>query len=112
MPWSKGITQRFGGAPQVPFGARVSGETWYSGRFNMKIDLFNHFFPKPYFDRFIDTGGIRDIGKRVRNIQAIWDVEFRFKVMDEIRTEFGDYCQVLTLPAPHYRGRGWTRQVA
>src|SRR5580693_4348331 len=66
----------------------------------MKIDLFNHFFPKPYFDRFIDTGGIRDIGKRVRNIQAIWDVDFRFKVMDEIRAEFGDYCQVLTLPAP------------
>jgi predicted TIM-barrel fold metal-dependent hydrolase len=66
----------------------------------MKIDLFNHFFPKPYFDRYIDTGGIRDIGKRVRNIQAIWDVEFRFKVMDEIRAEFGDYCQVLTMPAP------------
>jgi predicted TIM-barrel fold metal-dependent hydrolase len=66
----------------------------------MKIDLFNHFFPKPYFDRFIDTGGIRDIGKRVRNIQAIWDLDFRFKVMDEIRAEFGDYCQVLTLPAP------------
>src|SRR5580698_7842141 len=66
----------------------------------MKIDLFNHFFPKPYFDRYIDTGGIRDIGKRVRNIQAIWDLDFRFKVMDEIRAEFGDYCQVLTLPAP------------
>lgn len=66
----------------------------------MKIDLFNHFFPKPYFDRYIGTGAIRDIGKRVRNIQAIWDVDFRFKVMDEIRAEFGDYCQVLTLPAP------------
>ena len=66
----------------------------------MKIDLFNHFFPKAYFDRFIDTGGIRDIGKRVRNIQAIHDVEFRFQVMDEIRAESGDYCQVLTLPAP------------
>src|SRR5579871_6399199 len=59
----------------------------------MKIDLFNHFFPKPYFDRFIDSGA-------VRNIQAIWDLDFRFKVMDEIRAEFGDYCQVLTLPAP------------
>src|SRR5580693_5828817 len=66
----------------------------------MKIDLFNHFFPKRYFDQFIDTGGIRDIGKRVRNIQAIHDVEFRFKVMDEVRAAHGDYCQVLTLPAP------------
>ena len=72
----------------------------------MKIDLFNHFFPKPYFDRFIDTGGIRDIGKRVRNIQAIHDLEFRFKVMDEIRAESGDYCQVLSLPAPTIEALG------
>ena len=66
----------------------------------MKIDLFNHFFPKAYFDKYIDSGVIRDIGKRVRNIQAIHDLDFRFKVMDEIRGAHGDYCQVLTLPAP------------
>src|SRR5579885_3531207 len=63
----------------------------------MKIDIFNHFFPKRYFEQFIDTGGIRDIGKRVRNIQAIHDLDFRFKVADE----FGEgYTQFLTLPAP------------
>ncbi len=72
----------------------------------MKIDLFNHFFPKRYFEQFIDTGGIRDIGKRVRNIQAIHDVEFRFKVMDEIRSQSGDYCQVLSLPAPTIEALG------
>ena len=72
----------------------------------MKIDLFNHFFPKRYFDQFIDTGGIRDIGKRVRNIQAIHDLEFRFKVMDEIRAAHGDYCQVLSLPAPPIEALG------
>ena len=72
----------------------------------MKIDLFNHFFPKRYFEQFIDTGGIRDIGKRVRNIQAIHDVEFRFKVMDEIRAQSGDYCQVLSLPAPPIEALG------
>ncbi|HEX5430472.1 MAG TPA: amidohydrolase family protein, partial [Bryobacteraceae bacterium] len=55
---------------------------------------------KRYFEQFIDAGGIRDIGKRVRNIQAIHDLEFRFKVMDEIRAESGAYCQFLTLPAP------------
>lgn len=74
-------------------------QTWYIALF-MKIDLFNHFFPKRYFDQFIDAGGIRDIGKRVRNIQAIHDLDFRFKVMDEIRSESGAYCQFLTLPAP------------
>ena len=63
----------------------------------MKIDLFNHFFPKRFFEQYIDTGGIRDIGKRVRNIQAIHDLDFRFKVADE----FGEgYAQFLTLPAP------------
>jgi predicted TIM-barrel fold metal-dependent hydrolase len=72
----------------------------------MKIDLFNHYFPKRYFDQFIDTGGIRDIGKRVRNIQAIHDLEFRFKVMDEIRAAHGDYCQVLSLPAPPIEALG------
>src|SRR5579863_9936672 len=72
----------------------------------MKIDLFNHFFPKRYFEQFIDTGGIRDIGKRVRNIQAIHDVEFRFKVMDEIRAQSGDYCQVLSMPAPPIEAMG------
>ena len=37
----------------------------------MKIDLFNHFFPKQFFQKYIDTGGIRDIGKRVRNMPTI-----------------------------------------
>ena len=69
----------------------------------MKIDLFNHFFPQRYFQQFIDTGGIRDIGKRVRNIRAIHDLDFRLKVADE----FGDdYTQFLTLPAPPIEALG------
>jgi aminocarboxymuconate-semialdehyde decarboxylase len=69
----------------------------------MKIDLFNHFFPKRFFEQYIDTGGIRDIGKRVRNIQAIHDLDFRFKVADE----FGEgYMQFLTLPAPPIEALG------
>ncbi|MBV8847085.1 MAG: amidohydrolase [Bryobacterales bacterium] len=69
----------------------------------MKIDLFNHFFPKRFFEKFIDTGGIRDIGKRVRNIQAIHDLDFRLKVADE----FGEgYTQFLTLPAPPIEALG------
>ena len=38
----------------------------------------------------------RDIGKRVQNVATIADLDARFRVMDE----FGDYCQVLSLPAP------------
>ena len=75
----------------------------------MKIDLFNHFFPQRYFERYIDTGGIRDIGKRVRNIQAIHDLDFRFKVADE----FGEgYTQFLTLPAPPIEALGSPAEAA
>ena len=67
----------------------------------MKIDLFNHFFPKRYFTEFIDSGLVgKDMGKRVRNVPTIADLDARFRVMDE----FGDYCQFLTLPAPPIEG--------
>ncbi|HXI29797.1 MAG TPA: amidohydrolase family protein [Vicinamibacterales bacterium] len=63
----------------------------------MKIDIFNHIFPKPFFDKYIDKGsGGKDIGKRVANIRTIVDVEARLRVLDE----FGDYVQVISLPLP------------
>src|SRR5213594_4875147 len=63
----------------------------------MKIDIFNHLFPKKFFDKYINAGsGGKDIGKRVANIQTIVDVDTRFRILDE----FGEYLQVLTLPAP------------
>jgi len=63
----------------------------------MKIDIFNHIFPKKFFDKYIDAGqGGKDIGKRVSNIQTIVDVDSRLRILDE----FGDYVQVITLPLP------------
>src|SRR6516225_6057420 len=63
----------------------------------MKIDIFNHIFPKKFYDKYIDAGhGGKDIGKRVSNIQTIVDVDSRFRILDE----FGDYVQVITLPLP------------
>ena len=63
----------------------------------MKIDIFNHFFPKRFFDDFVDVGsGFKDMGKRVQNIGTAFDLDQRLRVMDE----FGDYCQVLSLPSP------------
>jgi len=65
--------------------------------YGMKIDIFNHFFPKKYFDTYVDVGSdLKDMGKRVQSIRNIMDLDQRFKVMDE----FGDYCQILSLPAP------------
>jgi len=39
---------------------------------------------------------LTDIGKRVRKIPVLFDLEARFKVMDK----FEDYCQVICLSAP------------
>lgn len=63
----------------------------------MKIDSFNHFFPKAFFDRYINIGDRgRDMGKRVQHIQTIADLDARLKALDE----FGDYVQVLSMPMP------------
>ena len=63
----------------------------------MKIDLFNHFFPKRFSEECIQQGlAGKDIGKRVQNVPTIADLDARFRVMDE----FDDYYQFLTLPAP------------
>ena len=67
----------------------------------MKIDIFNHVFPKSFFDKHIATGG-RDIGKRVANVPVGVDLDFRFKVMDE----FEGLRQVITLPAPAIEALG------
>src|SRR5205807_1540253 len=63
----------------------------------MKIDIFNHIFPKTFFDTYIDNGSAgKDIGKRVANIRTIVDVDARLRILDE----FGDYVQVISLPLP------------
>jgi predicted TIM-barrel fold metal-dependent hydrolase len=62
-----------------------------------KVDVFNHIFPRRFFDRMMEEGGGRDMGKRVRSIPVLWDLDRRFRVLEE----FGDeYQQVLSLAAP------------
>ena len=67
----------------------------------MKIDIFNHIFPQTFFDRYIEKG-LPDIGKRVKAMPTIVNLDARFKVMDE----FGEYCQVISLPAPPIEALG------
>src|SRR6185369_14021274 len=65
--------------------------------FEVKIDIFNHLFPKRFFDEFINVGDkLGGMGKRVQNISHIMDLDNRFRVMDE----FGDYVQIISLPGP------------
>ena len=63
----------------------------------MKIDIFNHFFPKRFFDEFVNVGGGGSGAlKRVRNLPTVADLDARFRVMDE----FGEFRQVLSLGSP------------
>ena len=61
------------------------------------IDAFNHFNPKRYHEELLQSpAGQKDIGKRVRGIPALWDLDRRLQVVDE----FTDYTQVLSLGMP------------
>jgi predicted TIM-barrel fold metal-dependent hydrolase len=63
----------------------------------MKIDIFNHIFPKTYFDKMIEVAPKgKDMHKRVRNIPSIVDLNERFRMMDL----FDEYVQVICLAAP------------
>jgi aminocarboxymuconate-semialdehyde decarboxylase len=63
----------------------------------MKIDIFNHIFPRIFYDKMMEVApNHKDIGKRVRAIPVIVDLDERFRVMDQ----FADYVQVICLPNP------------
>ncbi len=61
------------------------------------IDAFNHFFPKRFFAGLLETPtAAKDMGKRVRGIPALFDLDERLRVVDS----FPDYSQVLSLGMP------------
>ncbi len=63
-----------------------------------KLDVFNHIYPAPYFDLMMKLAPtFKDIGKRMRNIPMLVDLDERFRVMDR----FGaDYQQILSIATP------------
>jgi aminocarboxymuconate-semialdehyde decarboxylase len=62
-----------------------------------KIDVFNHIYPEPYFRRMMEVApDFKDIGKRMRNIPMLIDLDVRFRVMDR----FDGYEQVLSIATP------------
>ena len=62
-----------------------------------KLDVFNHIYPKPYFDLMMRLApAFKDIGKRMRNIPMLVDLDERFRVMDR----FEEYQQILSIATP------------
>src|SRR5438132_6080125 len=63
----------------------------------MRIDAYTHFFPKKFFDRMMEIAGdYKDMGKRMRGVPALYDLDHRMKIVDM----FPDYAQILSYPQP------------
>jgi aminocarboxymuconate-semialdehyde decarboxylase len=68
-----------------------------------KLDAFNHVFPKPFYELLMKVSPtLEDMGKRVRAIPMLYDLDERFRVMDL----FDDYHQVLSLASPSIEAMG------
>ena len=63
----------------------------------MRIDAYTHFFPKKFFDKMTKVAGdYKDMGKRVRSLPALYDLDVRKKIVDGHK----DYQQILSYPQP------------
>ncbi len=63
----------------------------------MRIDAYTHFFPKKFFDKLNEVAGdYKDMGKRVRSLPALYDLDVRKKIVDANK----DYQQILSYPQP------------
>src|SRR6185437_9151608 len=61
----------------------------------MRIDAFTHFMPAKFYDKLVESGA-GDIGKRMRSIPAIYDLDSRRRMVES----FPDYGQILSYPMP------------
>ena len=74
----------------------------------LKIDDFNHIFPKVFFDRLQEVTVNKGAIKRWLHIPFLHDLEVRFRMLEE----FGDeYRQVLSLSAPPIESINPDRQI-
>ena len=63
----------------------------------MRIDAYTHFIPKKFADKMLEVAGEhKDIGKRMRGVPAVYDLDVRRKIVDM----FPDYAQILSYPMP------------
>ena len=63
----------------------------------MRIDAYTHFFPKKFFDMLDEVAtDFKDMGKRVRSLPALHDLDVRKKIVDGHK----DYQQILSYTQP------------
>lgn len=62
----------------------------------MKIDVFNHVFPVPFFERLEEFLPKAPLERWKKSIPTIYDMDARLRMMDE----FDDYAQIISLSQP------------
>ena len=68
----------------------------------MIVDIYTHIFPERFFQE-LERGSpkLGNMGKRLRGVRKLFDLDLRFRDMDEIGQDFGqDYRQIISLPNP------------
>jgi predicted TIM-barrel fold metal-dependent hydrolase len=74
----------------------------------LKIDVFNHILPKPFFEKFQEVTINKGAIKRWLHIPFLHDTDIRFRMLQE----FGDdYRQVLSLSSPPIESINPDRQI-
>ncbi|HET7847878.1 MAG TPA: amidohydrolase family protein [Pseudolabrys sp.] len=61
----------------------------------MRIDAYTHFIPRAFFDKLVESG-YPNIGKRMRGVPSIHDLDIRKKIVDT----FPDYAQIISHGMP------------
>jgi|TARA_B100000315_G_scaffold246794_1_gene274586 aminocarboxymuconate-semialdehyde decarboxylase len=78
-----------------------------------KIDIFNHIFPKPFHELMQRVAGDhKDIGKRVRGIPMLANLDERFRVMDRFGAEYRQILSLASPPLEHLGGPDVSTQLA
>src|SRR5919199_4866589 len=74
----------------------------------LKIDVFNHIFPAPFFARLQEVAVNRGAIKRWLNIPFLHNLDVRFRLLEEFGS---DYRQILSLSAPPIEAINPERQI-
>ena len=65
----------------------------------MRLDAYTHYIPSKFLERMNKVAGDhKDIGKRMRGIPAIYDLDARKKVIDQFKDK--DYAQIISYAMP------------
>lgn len=54
----------------------------------MKIEIFPHILPKPYFDKMLSLSqNSAYMQKRFRDVPVLYDLDIRFRIMEQYESE-------------------------